>query len=373
MANINILDTVILSSYGDLDETLRAIKDENIKTSKIEIDTLDGVMSIPYFLFEDKIKEDTKSIYDAMKKIIKQLTDKLSPLQKKETALIIGTSQIDLNIINSIKATIYEQKEYKSQKLSIDTYAKDISKNLGLNGYTMTIATACTSSANAILEAKNLIQNDVFKYVVVLGIEIFSTIMSNGFSSMKLLSCSTQKPFDKNRDGLVLGEALAGVLIGLDKSLWSLEGGYSNCNSLNITSASENGDDFREVIEIALESLNLKPNDITALKTHSTSTLANDLAEINAISKVFCKDIVFTALKPYFGHTLGACGLLELVVFMAAIDDGFIPKTINSKEYIMNHYKPLSEDLKCKSGLFMLNYFGFGGNNVSLIIKKKTL
>ena len=372
MLNVNILNSSILSSQGDLNETLLAIKNNDIKIASQDIPTLDEIIPTPYFLLQEKIQEDKSAIYGAMKKIVLKLLEGLDTKQKEETALIIGTSQIDLNIVDAVVDTLYDNKEYASKKKSIDTYAKDISNELGLNGYTMTISTACTSSVNALLEAKNLISVGAFKYAVVLGVEIFSQMMSSGFSSMKLLSLKPQKPFDKNRDGLVLGEALAGVLVGVDDAKWSLEGGYSNASSYTITAAGEDGDEFYEVISKALASLNLEAKDITALKAHATSSTSNDLSEINAISRIFSDDLIFTALKPYIGHTLGACGVLELALFMAAIDDGFIPKTINTTEPILENYKPLSKEFPCHSGTFMLNYFGFGGNNVSMIIKKRS-
>jgi 3-oxoacyl-(acyl-carrier-protein) synthase len=97
------------------------------------------------------------------------------------------------------------------------------------------------------------------------------------------------------------------------------------------------------------------------------------MSEINAIKKVFASDLTFSVLKPYVGHTLGACGVLELAIFMSCIDDGFIPKTLNHKESIIKEYTPLQEHKECKSGVFMLNYFGFGGNNTSVIIQKESL
>ena len=369
----NILKTSILCSQGDLEKTLKAIKTNNINIASQDIATLDGYVATPYFLLQKKIQEDKQEVYEAIKNIVQELIENLNTKQKQNTALIIGTSQIDLNIVDAIIDTIYDAKEYKSAKKSIDTFANDISKALGLNGYTMTMSTACTSSANGVLQANDLIKSGAFEYVVVIGLEVFSKMMSDGFSSMGLLSLNPQRPFDERRDSLVLGEAIAGVLVGVDESLWSVDGGYSNCNSNTITAAGEDGDEFYEVISSALASLALDAKDITCIKAHATSSVSNDLAEINAISRVFDEDVVFTALKPYIGHTLGACGVLELAIFMGSIDAGFIPKTINTNESIMPKYAPIYEEMSCSSGTFMLNYFGFGGNNVSMIIKKKSL
>lgn len=375
MDKINILKYHINSAQGDLYQTVAAIKDENIKVSSKMVSTLEEDIQIPYFLFEEESQDNPDAIYKALSEIVSKTVDGLDAAAREETALIVGTSLVDWHVVNSIESTVYDYKKtpYYSEKKSIDSYAKELSKEFGLNGFTMTINTACTSSVNALLEGSNLINSGLFKYVVVIGLEIFSKMMSSGFSSMKLLSTSSQKPFDQNRDGLILGEGIASILIGKDESQWSLKGGYSNCNSINITSVSPSGDEYVEVMQNALDIANVKKEELTALKAHATSTQTNDLSEINAISKIFDKNIVFTALKPYVGHTLGACGTLELAIFMASVDNGFIPKTLNHTTPIIQEYSPLTNHKECDSGIFMLNYFGFGGNNTSIIIEKESL
>jgi 3-oxoacyl-[acyl-carrier-protein] synthase-1 len=373
MHSINILDYALRSSQGDAKGTLEAIKSGNVSIFKKEVATLEDTIEIPYYLFQNEVKEDIEAIKQAIKDVVSTISDKLSSEQKAETALIVGTALVDKNIVKAVTSTVYDYKKkpYSSAKKSIDSFAQEISQELNLNPFTMTVSTACTSSVNAVLEARNLINSDVFKYAIVVGVEIHSKMMSNGFSSMRLLSSDFQRPFDVNRNGLVLGEAIAAVLVGKDSSTWSVRGGYSNCNSLNITSVSPSGDEYTEVMKQAMEYAEVKPESITAVKAHATSTPTNDMSEINAISKVFSPSVIFTAMKPYVGHTLGACGVLELAMFMSCIDDGFIPKTLNHSESIISEYVPLLEEKECKSGIFMLNYFGFGGNNTSIIIQKE--
>ena len=373
MHSINILDYSIKSSQGDIKETLDAIKNAKVKVSSKEVPTLDSKITIPYFLFQDEVKADQNSVLSAIRDVVKPILDKLSKEEKEKTAIIIGTALVDMNVVDSIEDSAYEEqrKPYYTSKKSIDTYAKDLAHEFGLNDFTMTINTACTSSINAVLEARNLINSGVFDNAIVIGVEIFSQMMSSGFSSMKLLSSDFQRPFDISRDGLVLGEAVAAVLVGKGESLWSVKGGYSNCNSLNITSVSPDGGEYADVMKRAMEFSNVDVKNITALKAHATSTPTNDLSEINAINKVFDTNTKFTAIKPYIGHTLGACGVLEMAIFMSCIDDGFIPATISHSESIIKEYVPIQEHTKCESGVFMLNYFGFGGNNTSVIIQKE--
>ncbi|MCD6433089.1 MAG: 3-oxoacyl-ACP synthase [Sulfurimonas sp.] len=375
MATVNILDYEIYSAQGNLEETLEAIKNQEIVISSKTIRAIEEDVVIPFFSFRDEVSQNQKSIYNALKNLLLKIVPKIDEDKRESTALIIGTSLVDWYLVDAINDTAYEYKKtpYYSKKHSIDSYAKKLSKEFGLNEFTMTINTACTSSANALLEASNLINCGVVDYAIVVGVEIFSPIMSSGFYAMNLISADKPKPFDKKRDGLVLGEAIAGILLGVDKSKWSLEGGFSNCNSQTITSVSQSGDECVEVMQKALENAKTQAQNITALKAHATGSDSNDEAEINAISKVFDSSLIFTALKPFVGHTIGASGVLEISLFMAAIDDGFIPKTLSCENSILADYIPTKEHIECDSGVFMCNYFGFGGNNISLIIKKESL
>ncbi len=362
MNNIYISDYEILSSQGDLAKTVNAIKNNTITIDKKIIVTDIQTIEAPYFLLKDTVAEKEDEIYFAIKQLAHKILSRLDDDEISKTTLIIGASLIDLHITKSIDDSVYEgeRKPYHSTKSSIDSYAKKIASEFGLNNFTMTINTACTSSANAILEGANLLQADIFKNILVIGAEIYSPKMGSGFAAMDLLSKKTQKPFEEKRDGLVLGEGLAAVLINKQKSSWQLLGGFSNCNAISITGVSESGEEYIEVMKKAFVNAHVCKKTITAIKTHATSTPASDLSEMNAMDELF--DILppLSALKPYLGHTVGACGTLELAMFIACIDDGFIPKLPSSTKH-----------KKCDAGIFLLNYFGFGGNNTSLIIKKE--
>jgi len=373
MAKVNILNYEIHCAQGDVQHTLKAIKNDQIVKSFKSVQSLQEDVEIPYYLFKEEIKQDQESIYKAMRDLLLKIIPTIDESKRDSTALIIGTSLVDWHVVDAINASVYEneKKPYSSKKQSIDSYAKALSREFGLNDFTMTINTACTSSANALLEASNMISIGLFEYAIVIGVEIFSPIMSSGFYAMDLIAESVAKPFDLERDGLVLGEAIAGIVLGKEDTLWRLEGGFSNCNSHTITAVSQSGDECVEVMQKALQNSGVKAEEITALKAHATGSYSNDLAELNAISKVFSSSLTFTALKPYIGHTIGASGVLEIALFMAAVDDGFIPKTYFCDNPILPEYRPISEHKKCKEGIFMCNYFGFGGNNISLIMKKE--
>jgi 3-oxoacyl-[acyl-carrier-protein] synthase-1 len=123
-------------------------------------------------------------------------------------------------------------------------------------------------------------------------------------------------------------------------------------------------------MQAAIKQAGLSPTDISVIKAHATGTLQNDKAEAEALIHLFPSHSNITALKPYIGHTMGACGSNELVLLMESLKQNFIPKTINFSLIDELHpLKPMSINIPAISGYYLLNYLGFGGNNCCLIIK----
>ncbi len=362
MLELYLSDFEVLSSQGDLVETVKAIQQNKITIGTLNICTDVEDINVPYFLLEKPVKENADDIYQALKaftsSVILRLEDKYGADSLSTTALIIGTTVGDLYAVSSVVASLHSPQKppFISTKTSIDSYAKCLADEFGLFDLTFTINTACTSSANALLEGANLIQAGIVQQVIVLGVEIHSALISNGFSSMGLLTESVQKPFENERDGLVLGEGLAAVVVSKKPSKHQLRGGYSNCHAATVTGVSESGEEYSNVMQRALKKSAVSEDELTAIKTHATSTQGSDESEMNALKRLK-KQPHLSALKPYIGHTIGACGVLELALFLTSIEAGFIPKLPQYKEHE-----------KCHEGIFMLNFFGFGGNNVSLIV-----
>lgn len=241
--------------------------------------------------------------------------------------------------------------------------------------------TACSSSANAFMSAAQMIASHRYDHAVVLGVEAANQLSLQGFNTMMLLSPDTCRPFDVRRNGTTLGEAVCAIILsrepprhsqfGADKPFYFL-GGANLCDTKSVTSSNE--DVIAEVMRRALNSARLNTKDVDVIKAHGTSTENNDLAESAAMAKVF-GDVfgnnvpAFTSLKPYLGHTLGACGVAELGVLLATLREGFIPATPTFETMDPRiKLQPLQRHHEFRQGVIMLNYFGFGGNNSSLLI-----
>ena len=127
------------------------------------------------------------------------------------------------------------------------------------------------------------------------------------------------------------------------------------------------------VMGLALENAAIDPGEITVIKAHGTSTAANDTAEARAMLRVFNPDPPpFTSVKPYIGHTLGACGVMETITMLACAKQGYVPATPGFTTFDEScGCSPLMRSLAFEEGNVMLNYFGFGGNNTSLLISNR--
>ena len=314
---------------------------------------------------------DTKQLdyYDLIEEVIRNAISNANLSQKelKEMALFIGTSSAKLPL-NEYHAT---DSGVLLKDLHMSEVSDIIAKRLGIDGFRTIISTACTSSANALIQAKEMIESGLIKKAIVVGVELYNQLSIKGFDSFMLLSKSKMRPFDRERDGIILGEALSAVILGLKRSSFELKGGAIMVDTSSITAPHFNN--LKEVMSKALQSADIQPKDIELIKVHATASIQNDIAEAQAINLLFKENPpTILPLKPYIGHTMGACGTNELVLLLESLKSGFIPKSIHfdNMDEECNLIPNLTE-LKSKRGYYLLNYFGFGGNNSSLVINYK--
>ena len=237
--------------------------------------------------------------------------------------------------------------------------------------------TACSSSANAMLIASLMIEHGHIDNALVVGVEARNQMSLQGFNIMMLLSPQGCRPFDKWRNGTVLGEGVGAVILSRRKpdasefaggDAYYCVGGANLTDCDNITSSS--AEMIAAVMRLALENAKIDPGAIDVIKAHGTATAANDGAEAQGMLQVFgAEPPLFTSLKPYIGHTLGACGVIETIVLLACTKAGFIPATPGfATPDEACGCRPLTQRHAFVGGSIMLNYFGFGGNNSSLLI-----
>ncbi|MGM0593521.1 MAG: beta-ketoacyl synthase N-terminal-like domain-containing protein [Pseudomonadota bacterium] len=254
--------------------------------------------------------------------------------------------------------------------------ARSLCQTLDLGGGDYTFSTACTSSANALLYAHQAVSSGQMPVALVVGVEGFNRTSLLGFDSLQLLSDTGCRPLDAARDGMVLGEGIAALVITDAQppatAAWhglSLLGGANGCDPEGITGSSAEA--MCSVMQQALTATATAAGDIALIKAHATGSLGNDAAETAAMARLFAQHKPpVTALKGALGHTLGACGVLELLSLGAALGAGTIPPCAgHQRNPDDNPLPPLRRAEPFPGGRVLCNYFGFGGNNTSLVLE----
>lgn len=264
-----------------------------------------------------------------------------------------------------------------------------ISIEFGFKGESMAILTACASATHSIGEAYKTIKLGSEDVVLAGGTEAAICEMGiAGFENMKALSGSEDKnrasiPFDKERDGFVMGEG-SGVLVVEElehallrgaKIYGEIIGFGSTTDAYHITSPCPDGKGGANAMIRAIENSGITAKDIDYINAHGTSTHLNDLTETLAIKKAFgeySKDVLVSSTKGNTGHLLGAAGAVEAIISTKAICEQIVPPTINYKvkdeECDLNLV--VNEPIKKELNIVMSNSLGFGGHNSSIVIKK---
>jgi len=252
-----------------------------------------------------------------------------------------------------------------------------LQKRFGIKGIVNTINTACSSSANAIMYGAQLIRQGYAKRAIVGGADALAKFTINGFNSLGILSPGFCKPFDRERNGLNLGEGAAFLVmereedVGSKKIYCSLSG-YCNTNdAFHPSSLSENGEGPFKAMHAALVKSGLAPSDIGYINTHGTGTENNDEVESKAMLRIFEKVPPFASTKSKIGHTLGASAAVESVFSILALTKNEIYPSLNFNTPIESTgLTPVMAATKQKLKNVMINSFGFGGNCSSLVFSK---
>ena len=270
-----------------------------------------------------------------------------------------------------------------------DIAAGHVSIKYGFKGVNYGIVSACATSNHAFGDAFKMIQSGLADVIIAGGSEAAITEMSiAGFSNMKALSKnpdknSASRPFDKNRDGFVMGEG-AGILVleNLDhakkrnaKLIGEIIGYGATADAYHITSPNPQGTGAEKAILNAILDAGINKNNIEYINAHGTSTYYNDKVETKVIKNIFkqrAKDLYITSTKSMTGHLLGATGGIEAIATILSMNNNYIPPTINystpDSDCDLN-YVP-NKGISKKINYALSNNFGFGGHNSCILFKK---
>lgn len=334
--------------------------------------------AVPYKLLADTPLQAIETrLNTALDTVIRSAVDaaELTAAEQCNMGLFLGTSSFDIGITEHHYRVALKANEHAlamEHSSTLGTLAVQLRQRFDLRGPDYSFNTACTASANALVYADAMIRRGAIDHALVVGVETYNSITALGFHGLQLLTPTVMRPFSPERNGLVLGEGCSALVLSHRAhraNSFRLLGSSNLCDTHGMSAANPDGSTVAYVIKQALQRAGLATQDITAIKTHGTASLSNDEAEAAGMRRVFAQIPPLTALKPYLGHTLGACGLNELLLFCAAAEQGFLIATPGigvGDEKLGVTLNQTSCDLP--RGHFMLNYFGFGGNNTSLIV-----
>lgn len=377
MAGAYIRGVGLASALGlDAATAVSALLQHAARPSIARLDGLAEPLALNYYRIPDGAELfDPERLERLLPQVTRAAVARLQDSERRALPVFVGSSCFSVGLAEAEYAAALAHD--KSTAVSMprcdyDYPAKLACAALGSGGETWAYNTACSSSANALLGALGLLESGVYHHALVLGVEYANRTSLAGFSGLQVMAEQVQ-PFDAARRGMVLGEGVGAVLLSAEPAPGALRilGGASNCDTHNVTTANPDGRSVAEVLRLALSRTGTAAADVRGVKVHGTGSLSGDQAEAAGLAQVFPKMPPLSGLKGYIGHSLGACGVVELVLFVGALQRGLIPATAGfSTSDPALGLRPLIEPKPAQAGRYLLNHFGFGGNNAVLVLER---
>jgi len=330
----------------------------------------------PFFasLFAEKDLNATESITRFEKSVIASVSDAISQtsleITGRDTAFIFSTTKGNISLLEQ-----GEVDEAVKEKISLHHSAELIASHFRFANQPIIISHACISGLLGIITAMRLIQSNQFEHAVVTGADMISKFVLSGFQSFQAISPEPCKPFDANRKGISLGEGAATLIVSADKkfspSQIKITGGSVSNDANHISGPSRTGEELFMAIENAMRQAKVSKKEIDFISAHGTATQYNDDMEAKAINFAGMESIPVNSLKGYYGHTLGAAGLIETVISIQSLKENIVLPTLGFET--PGTAKPIQVTNKVQTGNYkkvLKTASGFGGCNAAMVISK---
>jgi 3-oxoacyl-[acyl-carrier-protein] synthase-1 len=334
--------------------TDRRLSDTDLPLSLVDGDALEA-------RFRTRFPEGVFTRFEMLALLSARDALSASPIEAGDphTLLILSTTKGNVELLD-------EPGGFDRDRLHLWKSAQIIADALGVVTRPLVVSNACISGLAAMLLAQRLIGNGTFAHAIVVGADVISKFIVSGFQSFLSLSSRACRPFDRDRDGLSLGEAAATVVLSRDYGDVELAGGALSNDANHISGPSRSGEGLYLAISGTLHGEE-QPGMISA---HGTATPYNDEMESIALARAGLDGIPVNSLKGYFGHTLGAAGVLESILNAEAMKEGFLPGTLGfrnpgvSGDILINR-----ETRKEKVSSMLKIASGFGGCNAAALFR----
>jgi 3-oxoacyl-[acyl-carrier-protein] synthase-1 len=294
-------------------------------------------------------------------------------------ALIVGTSTSSIGASEEAYTRLDAQGQYPSdlRRPIIHTphsLGNFVAHALGLDGLSITVATACSSSAKVFAQAERCIRSGLADAAIVGGVDTLCGSVLFGFNSLELVSPELCKPFDAARRGINLGEAAGFALLERSGSGPSLLGYGESSDAHHMSTPHPEGLGARKAVEDALRRAQLRPAQIDYINLHGTASLKNDEVEAYVVKSVFPEQTFASSTKGWTGHTLGAAGIVETAISLLALESGTLPGTLNTATLDSACGPQIRIENGQRDARYALSFsFGFGGSNCVLAFGRSDL
>ena len=301
----------------------------------------------------------------------------LSAWQAIREAGINTASDRVLFILSTTKGNVFllDKREtgFPEERVLLGTAARQLADFFHNPNAPIVVSNACISGVCAQIEAMRNLESGCFDYVVTVGCDVQSAFIVSGFQSFKALSPEPCKPFDANRCGLNLGDAAATIIYtrkdNASADEWVACRGAIRNDANHISGPSRTGEGSYRALKVALGEAH--PEDIAFINAHGTATMYNDEMESVAIERAGLAQVPVNGLKGYYGHTMGAAGILETILSMQAIDEHNILATKGYETLGVTHPLVVSnQNMPTEKRMFIKLLSGFGGCNAALLFAK---
>ncbi len=366
-SKVVIEDSCILTPFGDLDSTTKNLLNCNGAIKKLHLFNL----NIPFAAFTDPGK---RLLNNSVSVLSDTLDKKL--LDKESTLLIYAAAKGDLS---GLEASFQNKDDILASLTSplLDEQAIQIAEYFNISkSNIMVISNACASGQVALETAKELLEDGSFKKILVVGFDALFNFTVSGFNSLGALSHSNgARPFDKDRDGLTMGECAGAAILSFRKPKNGdvvISGAGSSNDANHRTGPSRTGDGLFKAIKSALSDASIKSHEVAAIKCHGTSTNYNDAMEAKALYSTFGETCPPAAsLKGALGHMSGGGSLVEVLIGASILNKRELPPTIGFETKGVD--EPITLSNKCQKiigNTLLCLAAGFGGLNSALILEQ---
>lgn len=287
----------------------------------------------------------------------------------KKTALIISSTKGNISLLEAEEHTPELEK-----RIALPTSAGLVAEHFGFVNAPIIISNACISGVMGILTGMRLLRTGQYENAVVTGADVVSSFILSGFESFQALSPQVCRSFDKSRDGLNLGEGAATIILSTHKkyaeNIKVLGGSVSN-DANHISGPSRTGKELSFAIDQSLKEAGLSTDDISFISAHGTATPYNDEMEAKAINQSQLQSVPLNSLKGYYGHTLGAAGLIESIISIQSLKEELLLPTPGYKESgVTQQVNVITESRSIQAKNFLKTASGFGGCNAAVVFGK---